>query len=165
LTGLAELRSVAFWFVLRLLIDTSVWLDMATRRDGQKWIVPLRVLKSQGRLELLVPALIIEEFDRNRPRSEAAVTTSVLDRLRQLRRELRENAGDKHEHIWLAETAQHIRSSMRLHRRTSGRSMSCCGPGRSSNQRSRTTRGLFSAASVSGRRSPRTRTAWLTRCS
>jgi hypothetical protein len=108
LTGLAELRGVAFWFVLRLLIDTSVWLDMATRRDGQKWIVPLRVLKSQGRLELLVPALIIEEFDRNRPRSEAAVTTSVLDRLRQLRRELREYAGDKHEHIWLAETAQHI---------------------------------------------------------
>jgi hypothetical protein len=94
--------------VLRLLIDTSAWLDMATRREGQKWIVPLRVLKSQGKLELLVPALIIEEFDRNRPRSESAVTTSVLDRLRQLRRELREYAGDTHEHIWLAETAQHI---------------------------------------------------------
>jgi hypothetical protein len=70
--------------VLRLLIDTSAWVDMATRRDGQKWIVPLRVLKSQGKLELLVPALIIEEFDRNRPRSESAVTTSVLDRLRGL---------------------------------------------------------------------------------
>ena len=94
--------------MLRLLIDTSVWLDMATRREGQKWIVPLRVLKFQGKLELLVPALIIEEFDRNRPRSESAVTASVLDRLRQLRRELREYAGDKHEHIWLAETAQHI---------------------------------------------------------
>ncbi|HEY3735694.1 MAG TPA: PIN domain-containing protein [Streptosporangiaceae bacterium] len=94
--------------MLRLLIDTSAWLDMATRRDGQKWIVPLRVLKFQGKLELLVPALIIEEFNRNRPRSESAVTTSVLDRLRQLRRELREYAGDKHEHVWLAETAQHI---------------------------------------------------------
>jgi PIN domain len=69
---------------------------------------PLRVLKFQGKLELLVPALIIEEFERNRPRSESAVTASVLDRLRQLRRELREYAGDKHEHIWLAETAQHI---------------------------------------------------------
>ena len=94
--------------MLRLLIDTSAWLDMAMRRDGQKWIVPLRVLKSQGKLELLVPALIIEEFDRNRPRSEAAVTASVLSRLRQLRRELHEYAGDKHEHVWLAETAQHI---------------------------------------------------------
>jgi hypothetical protein len=54
---------------------------------------------------LLVPALIIDEFDRYRPRSESAVTASVLDRLRQLRRELRKYAGDKHEHIWLAETA------------------------------------------------------------
>ncbi len=99
---------IAFWFVLRLLIDTSAWLDLATRRDGQKWIVPLRVLEFQGKLDLLVPSLVIEEFDRNRLRSESAVTTSVLQRLRQLRRELREYAGDKHEHVWLAETAQHI---------------------------------------------------------
>jgi hypothetical protein len=108
LTGLAGKLGVAFWFVLRLLIDTSVWLDMAMRREGQKWIVPLRVLRFQGKLDLLVPALVIGEFGRNRPRSESAVTTSVLDRLRQLRRELREYAGDQLEHIWLAETAQHI---------------------------------------------------------
>lgn len=90
------------------MIDTSTWLDLAGRRTGQQWIVPLRVLKHQGSLELLVPPVVIEEFDRNRMRSEAAVTTSVLDRLRQLRRELREYAGEKHEQIWLAETAQHI---------------------------------------------------------
>jgi hypothetical protein len=101
-------RRVASCLVLRPLIDTSTWLDLATRRDGQQWIVPLRVLKHQGNLELLVPSLVLKEFDRNRPRSEMAVTTSVLDRLRQLRRELREYAGEKHEHIWLAETAQHI---------------------------------------------------------
>jgi hypothetical protein len=94
--------------VLHLLIDTSAWLDVATRRDGQKWIVPLRVLKFRCQLTLLVPALIIEEFDRNRQRSEMAVTASVLHRLRQLRRELREYAGEKHEHVWLAETEQHI---------------------------------------------------------
>lgn len=57
---------------------------------------------------LLVPSLVIDEVDRNRPRSEMAVTTSVLDRLRQLRRDLREYAGDQHEHIWLAETTQHL---------------------------------------------------------
>jgi len=51
--------------MLRLLIDTSGWLDLATRRDGQKWIVPLRVLSCQGKLELLVPAVVIEEFDHN----------------------------------------------------------------------------------------------------
>jgi hypothetical protein len=94
--------------MLRLLIDTSTWLDLAARRDGQKWIVPLRLLKSHGKLDLLVPSLVIAEFDRNRPRSEMAVTTSVLDRLRQLRRELGEYAGEQHEHIWLEETAQQI---------------------------------------------------------
>jgi hypothetical protein len=94
--------------VLRLLIDTSTWLDLGTRRDGLRWIHPLGGLTLNRRLVLLVPSLVIGEFDRNRPRSEMSVTTSVIDRLRQLRRELREYAGDKYEHVWLAETEQHI---------------------------------------------------------
>jgi len=101
-----QIRSI--FSVLLLLIDTSTWLDLAMRRDGQKWIVPLRMFLHQGKLELLVPPLVIEEFERNRPRSEAAVTKSVLDRLRQLRRELHDFAGEKHEHVWLEETEQHI---------------------------------------------------------
>jgi hypothetical protein len=94
--------------MLRLLIDTSTWLDLGTRRDGQKWLHPLASFKLNRALVLLVPSVVIDEFDRNRPRSEMAVTTSILDRLRQLRRELTEYAGDKNEHIWLAETVQHI---------------------------------------------------------
>jgi hypothetical protein len=39
---------VACWLVLRLLIDTSTWLDLAGRRAGQQWIVPLRVLKHEA---------------------------------------------------------------------------------------------------------------------
>ena len=61
-----------------------------------------------GQAELLVPPLVIEEFEHNRPRAEAAVTNSVLARLRQLRRELDDFAGEKHEHVWLEETGQHI---------------------------------------------------------
>ena len=94
--------------MLRLLIDTSTWLDLGTRRDGLRWIHPLGGLTLNRAVVLLVPSLVIEEFDRNRPRSEMSVTTSVIDRVRQLRRELREYAGDKYEHIWLAETEQHI---------------------------------------------------------
>jgi hypothetical protein len=81
--------------VLRLLIDTSVWLDLAKRRDAQKWIVPLRVLKHQGKLELLVPLVVVKEFERNRPRAEAAVTSSVLGRFQQLRKDLHEFGGDE----------------------------------------------------------------------
>ncbi|MGB9223425.1 hypothetical protein [Mycobacterium sp.] len=34
--------------VLHLLIDTSTWLDLAKRRDGQRVIVALRQLVSDG---------------------------------------------------------------------------------------------------------------------
>jgi PIN domain len=93
--------------MLRLLIDTSVWLDLAKRRDGQTWIVPLRVLMFQGKLELLVPSLVIEEFQRNRPRAEAAVTASIRERFRLLRRDLYEYGGDDRQH-WLEEMTHQI---------------------------------------------------------
>ncbi|MEO3857497.1 PIN domain-containing protein [Acrocarpospora sp. B8E8] len=93
--------------MLQLLIDTSVWLDLAKRRDGQKWIVPLRVLKFQGKIDLLVPRLVIAEFERNRPRAEAAVTASVRERFRLLRNDLQEY-GDDDRHTWLAELTHRI---------------------------------------------------------
>src|SRR6187200_3223854 len=54
--------------VLRLLVDTSTWLDLAKRRDGQKWIVAIRLLVHQGEIELLVPSVVVDEFERNRER-------------------------------------------------------------------------------------------------
>lgn len=41
--------------MLHLLVDASTWLDLANRRDGQKWIVAIRVQVHQGELELLCP--------------------------------------------------------------------------------------------------------------
>lgn len=73
--------------VLRLLVDTSVWLDLARSRDGQALIVPIRVLKHWKRIELLVPQVVIEEFERNRPNAEARVSQSVADRFRELWRD------------------------------------------------------------------------------
>ena len=80
--------------MLSVLIDTSVWLDLAKRRDGQQTIVPMRLLMHWNRLELLVPSLILEEFERNRPRAEAAATTSVRERFRLLRKDVQEYGGD-----------------------------------------------------------------------
>lgn len=74
--------------MLNLFVDTSTWLDLASRRDGQKWIVSLRQLIRQGRLRLLVPEVVIEEFERNRPRAEQAMTTRVADRFRLLRTDI-----------------------------------------------------------------------------
>jgi hypothetical protein len=61
----------------------------------------------QGQLELLVPAIVIEEFERNRPRAEAAVTTSVLDRFRQLRQDLHEYGGEDRMD-WLEEMSHRV---------------------------------------------------------
>ncbi|WP_073964475.1 PIN domain-containing protein [Streptomyces sp. CB02460] len=93
--------------MIRLLIDTSVWLNIAKRRDGQQIIVPLRILLHQGKLEILVPALVLDEFDRNRPRAEAATAQSVRERFRLLRQDL-QDYGDDEAQVWIAEMAHQI---------------------------------------------------------
>lgn len=82
--------------MLRLLVDTSTWLDLAKRRDGQKWIVAIRLNVQSGNLQLLVPALVIDEFQRNRPRIESSMTASVAERFRQMRRDFDEYGGETH---------------------------------------------------------------------
>ncbi|MGH4015248.1 MAG: hypothetical protein ACRDSL_15260 [Pseudonocardiaceae bacterium] len=52
--------------MLHLLVDTSVWLDLARRRDGQKLIHAIGQVVLDGDVELVVPALILDEFERNR---------------------------------------------------------------------------------------------------
>ena len=80
--------------MLHLLVDTSTWLDLAKRRDGQKWIVAVRVLAHWGDLELLVPDVVLDEFERNRPRIEASMTASVTERFRLLRADLDQYGGE-----------------------------------------------------------------------
>jgi hypothetical protein len=94
--------------VLRLLVDTCVWLDLAKSKDGQALIVPLRVLKHGERLELLVPQVVIDEFERNRPIPEARVAQSVADRFRELRRDLHEYADPDRLAAWLDEMTHHV---------------------------------------------------------
>lgn len=74
--------------MLSLLVDTSTWLDLAARRDGQKWIVAMRQLVSQADLRFLVPELILDEFERNRPRAEKAMTDRIAERFRSLRTDI-----------------------------------------------------------------------------
>lgn len=83
--------------MLRLLVDTSTLLDLAKRRDGQKWIVALRLNVQWGTVQLLVPSLVVDEFERNRPRIEASMTASVADRFRQIRKDFAEYGGEDHQ--------------------------------------------------------------------
>jgi hypothetical protein len=80
--------------MLHLLVDTSTWLDMSKRRDGQRWIVALRVLIHQGEVELLVPPLVIDEFERNRERVATSMTASVAQRFKLIKQDLDEYGGE-----------------------------------------------------------------------
>ncbi len=93
--------------MLRLLLDTSVWINIAKSRSGQRRVVPLRTLQFEDRLELLVPSVVVDEFERNRPRTDQAVTTAVLDRLRQVRMDRHENGGDARS-SWLDDVTDQI---------------------------------------------------------
>lgn len=84
--------------MLHLLVDTSTWLDLSKRRDGQKWIVATRVLVHQGELELLVPHVVVEEFERNRERVEASMTASVAQRFKLMKQDLGDFGGNDYEH-------------------------------------------------------------------
>jgi hypothetical protein len=88
--------------VLNLLVDTSVWLDLARLRGGQTLIVPIRLLIHWGRLRLLVPSIVLDEFDRNRPSAEERVTKSVSERFKELRRDLKDYGGERSQE-WLDE--------------------------------------------------------------
>jgi hypothetical protein len=79
--------------VLHLLVDTSTWLDLAKRRDGQKWIVSIRLLVLHGDLQLLVPSFLLDEFQRNRANIEQSMTASVSERFRLLKRDLDDYGG------------------------------------------------------------------------
>jgi hypothetical protein len=96
--------------MIHLLVDTSVWLDLAKKRDGQKWIVAVRVLMFQKKLELLVPAVVLDEFERNRERIETEMTASVADRFKLLRKDLDEYGGEDSHHALnvLDNLAQHV---------------------------------------------------------
>ena len=47
----------------------------------------------QEKLELLVPPLVLDEFERNRPRIEASMTASVSERFRLLKKDLDDYGG------------------------------------------------------------------------
>lgn len=83
--------------MLHLLVDTSTWLDLAKRRDGQRWIVALRLLINEGKVQLLVPRLVIEEYERNRDRVETQMTSTVAQRFKLMKQDLDEYGGTDYE--------------------------------------------------------------------
>jgi Mg/Co/Ni transporter MgtE len=90
--------------VLYLLADTSLWLDLAKNVGGEQLIAACRVLVHQERLQVLVPKVVVDEFERNRDRVEADMTRSVTSTFRRVRAAVNEHGrGEERE-----ETLKHL---------------------------------------------------------
>lgn len=96
--------------MLHLLVDTSSWLDLSKRRDGQRWIAALRVLAHQGLVELLVPQVVVEEFERNRDRIETSMTSSIAQRFKLIKQDLDDYGGMENEQAQrvIEDLARHV---------------------------------------------------------
>jgi hypothetical protein len=62
---------------LKLLVDTSVWLDLAKDYRQQPVIAALEDLVAAGEIELIVPQVLLDEFARNKERVAIDPTRSL----------------------------------------------------------------------------------------
>ncbi len=61
--------------MFNVLIDTSVWLDLAQDPKQTSLIDPLDTMLSQRHMTLLVPRIVLTEFHKNRQRvAECAIS-------------------------------------------------------------------------------------------
>jgi hypothetical protein len=81
--------------MLCLLADTCVWLDLAKSIKGEQLIAECRGLVEQGRLELLVPQIVIDEFERNRGRIETDMVRSISSTFHRVRAAVDEHGRDE----------------------------------------------------------------------
>jgi len=77
--------------MLRLLVDTSVWIDTAKGVHGERLIAAVRTLVHQRQVELLVPQVVVEEYDRNREQVVASLAASTRAHVRTVRAALAEH--------------------------------------------------------------------------
>jgi predicted nucleic acid-binding protein len=68
--------------MFQLLIDTCVWLDIAKDRKQQTLLTALERLLEHKKIELIVPRIVIDEFNRNKERIVQDATHSMSSTLR-----------------------------------------------------------------------------------
>jgi len=68
--------------MFQLLIDTCVWLDIAKDRKQQTLLTALERLLEHEKIKLIVPRIVVDEFDRNKARIIQDATRSISSTLR-----------------------------------------------------------------------------------
>ncbi|MER8581067.1 PIN domain-containing protein [Mesorhizobium sp. M1423] len=80
--------------MLRILVDTCVWLDIAKDYRNQPIIAALEDILNHGDFELIVPEIVLDEFARNKDRVAADAKRSLLSHFSLVRDAVR-RFGDK----------------------------------------------------------------------
>jgi hypothetical protein len=68
--------------MFQLLIDTCVWIDIAKDRKQQTLLTALERLLEHRKIELILPRIVVDEFDRNKARIVQDATRSISSTLR-----------------------------------------------------------------------------------
>lgn len=68
--------------MFQLLIDTCVWLDIAKDRKQQSLLTALERLLQHKKIELIVPQIVVDEFNRNKARIVQDATKSMSSTLK-----------------------------------------------------------------------------------
>lgn len=71
--------------MFRVLVDTSVWLDLAKDRRDEPIISALEALIRARRVSLIVPQIVVDEFERNRARVVSEARRSLQSHFRLVR--------------------------------------------------------------------------------
>lgn len=82
--------------MFKILIDTCVWIDLARDAQQHALLSALEELVRDGRISLIVPRIVRDEFDRNRARvaeDSGRSLTSVLKRVRDVVERLGDTRG------------------------------------------------------------------------
>ena len=69
----------------RLLLDTNLWLDLASDPRLTPVLTAIRALVDEGDVELLVPQLVLDEFARHRDRVAEQMQRSLSSHLKHVR--------------------------------------------------------------------------------
>lgn len=88
---------------LNLIIDTSVWLDLAKDHRQLPLLDALAAMTREGRAILIVPQIVIDEFERNRDRVMAASRASLSSHFKRVREAIIQFAPPEERDVTLAQ--------------------------------------------------------------
>src|SRR4051812_34690327 len=71
--------------MFHVLIDTSVWLDLAADPRQRLMLDTLEAFKHLGHIRLIVPRLVVNEFKRNRDRIAKAGAKGLSSQVQQIK--------------------------------------------------------------------------------